>query len=153
MPLRPRTAPDALGQRGLFGVIGPSTNTIVQPDFDDMRPFGVTNHYSRIIVPDAAALSDESFMEGTKEVARMTLDAVRGVLTCNPDYLIMGMSAVTFYGGAEGASKWREGIEAEAGLSLCTGAQCLVEACQAYGMSVSAASLVSRAMLGITRQP
>ncbi len=29
---------DALGYRGKFAVIAPSTNTSVQPDFDDMRP-------------------------------------------------------------------------------------------------------------------
>lgn len=133
MPLKPRPSPDAQGYRALFGVLGPSTNTIVQPDFDDMRPVGVTNHYSRIVVDDAQAISDESFMAGTLEISRNTLDAVRGVLTCNPDFLVMGMSAVTFYGGAEGARKWRENIESEAGLKLCTGSQSLIEAFNAYG--------------------
>jgi len=37
---------DVLGYRKLFGVIGPATNTVVQPDFDDMRVPGVTNHYN-----------------------------------------------------------------------------------------------------------
>lgn len=133
MPPRARPNPDARGFRRLFGVLGPSTNTIVQPDFDDMRPAGVTNHYSRIVVDDAQAISDETFMAGTLEISRNTLEAVRGVLTCNPDYLVMGMSAVTFYGGAEGAHKWRDSIERETGLQLCTGSQSLVEAFNAYG--------------------
>ena len=34
---------DVLGWRRKFGVIGPSTNTVVQPDFEMMRPAGVTN--------------------------------------------------------------------------------------------------------------
>ena len=88
MSLKPRPAPDALGYRKLFGVLGPSTNTVVQPDFDDMRVHGVTNHYSRIVVEDAQAISDETFMAGTLEISNNTLDAVRGVLTCNPDYLV-----------------------------------------------------------------
>lgn len=133
MPLKPRPNPDSQGHRSLFGVLGPSTNTVVQPDFDDMRPYGVTNHYSRIVVEDAQAISDETFMAGTLEISRNTLDAVKGVLTCNPDYLVMGMSAVTFYGGAEGAQKWRDNIESEAGLKLCTGSQSLIEAFNAYG--------------------
>ena len=29
--------PDILGYRKVFGVIGPSTNTVVQPDFEAMR--------------------------------------------------------------------------------------------------------------------
>ena len=43
---------DVLGYRMKFGVLGPSTNTIVQPDFEMMRPPGVTNHYSRIFTPE-----------------------------------------------------------------------------------------------------
>ena len=43
---------DALGWRANWGVIVPSTNTSVQPEFDDMRPRGVTNHTVRIWIPD-----------------------------------------------------------------------------------------------------
>jgi len=122
-----------LGWRKKFGVLGPSTNTIVQPDFDDLRVAGVTNHYSRIIVEDAKALSDESFMAGTLKIDEATHDAVRGVMTCRPDFLVMGMSAVTFYGGAEGSARWAKAVENVAGVSLCTGAQSLIAAFNAYG--------------------
>ncbi len=143
MPIKPRPNPDALGSRRLFGVLGPSTNTIVQPDFDDLRVPGVTNHYSRIVVEDAQAISDETFMAGTLEISRNTIEAVRGVLTCNPDYLVMGMSAVTFYGGAEGAQQWRDNIESEAGLKLCTGSQSLIEAFKAYGGNIKKIAVLS----------
>jgi maleate isomerase len=125
--------PDALGYRAKFGVLGPSTNTIVQPDFDDMRPVGVTNHYSRIVIQNASALSDESFMQGTLEIDRCTADAVKGVLTCAPDYLVMGMSAVTFYGGAEGAVSWRKNIEEISGLGISTGSEAVAAALKAIG--------------------
>lgn len=124
---------DARGWRAKFGVLGPSTNTIVQPDFDDLRPEGVTNHYSRIVIEDAQAISDETFMAGTVEISDNTLDAVRGVLTCKPDYLVMGMSAVTFYGGAEGGKRWRENVEAASGLRISVGSEAVAEALQAYG--------------------
>lgn len=124
---------DALGWRRKFGVLGPSTNTIVQPDFDELRPAGVTNHYSRIVVQDANAVSNESFHAGTMEISDNTLDAVNGVLTCAPDYLVMGMSAVTFYGGAEGGRKWRENIEAASGLKLSTGSESLAAALATLG--------------------
>jgi len=127
------TNPDRQGFRRLFGVLGPSTNTTVQPDFDDMRPHGVTNHYSRIVVDDAQAVSDETFMAGTMEISANTEDAVHGVLTCRPDYLVMGMSAVTFYGGAEGGRKWRERIEEVSGLKVSTGAEAVASALQTYG--------------------
>ena len=43
---------DRLGYRMKFGVIAPSTNTIVQPEFDAMSLHGVTSHFSRIHIPD-----------------------------------------------------------------------------------------------------
>lgn len=125
---------DALGYRRKFGVLGPSTNTIVQPDFDDLRPPGVTNHYSRIVIQDANAISDETFMAGTLEISDNTVAAVEGVLTCKPDYLVMGMSAVTFYGGAEGNAKWTADIEdASGGIKISTGAAAVAAALAAYG--------------------
>lgn len=124
---------DVLGYRAKFGVLGPSTNTIVQPEFDDMRPKGVTNHYSRIVVDNANAISDESFMAGTLEISKNTIEAVRGVLTCAPDYLVMGMSAVTFYGGAEGGAKWKQGIEDASQLKISVGSESLIAAIEAYG--------------------
>ena len=124
---------DQLAHRKSFGVLGPSTNTIVQPDFDDLRVPGVTNHYSRIVVEDATAISDESFMAGTLEISKNTHDAVRGVMTCNPDHLVMGMSAVTFYGGAEGARQWKANVEDVAGIQITMGSESLVAAIQAYG--------------------
>ena len=124
---------DVLGWRAKFGVLGPSTNTIVQPEFDAMRVPGVTNHYSRIIIENANAVSDETFIAGTMLISENTIDAVRGVLTCSPDYLVMGMSAVTFYGGAEGARKWRENIEQASGLRLSIGSESCAAAMKAYG--------------------
>ena len=97
---------DALGWRRKFGVLGPSTNTIVQPDFDAMKPVGVTNHYSRIFTPNANAVSNESFRAGAELIASNTLDAVRSVMTCSPDYLVLGMSAVTFFDGEKGADRF-----------------------------------------------
>ncbi len=124
---------DALGWRAKFGVLGPSTNTIVQPEFDDLRVPGVTNHYSRIVIQNASAVSDETFMAGTLEINDHVMQAVHGVLTCAPDYLVMGMSAVTFYGGAEGASRWRAQVESESGLGISIGSESMAAACKAIG--------------------
>src|SRR6266704_3288257 len=76
---------DVLGWRCKFGVLGPSTNTVVQPDFEMMRPAGVTNHYSRIFTPNAQAVSNDTFMAGTHVIGENTLDAVKSVMTCSAD--------------------------------------------------------------------
>jgi maleate isomerase len=124
---------DVLGWRKKFGVMGPSTNTVVQPDFDMMRPAGVTNHYSRIYTPNAKAVSNDSFMAGANVIADNTLDAVRSVMTCAPDYLVMGMSAVTFFGGTKGADAFQEKIAREAGVGVSIGSHSCTAALEAYG--------------------
>jgi maleate isomerase len=123
---------DTQGFRRKFGVLGPSTNTIVQPDFDDMRPHGVTNHYSRIFTPDANAVSNESFRAGANTIASNVLDAVRSVMTCAPDYLVMGMSAVTFFDGEKGANAFIDKVEGEAGVRVSIGSHACTEALRAY---------------------
>ena len=124
---------DVLGYRMKFGVLGPSTNTIVQPDFEMMRPPGVTNHYSRIFTPNAKAISNESFMAGATVIGNNTLDAVRSVMTCAPDYLVMGMSAVTFFGGVKGADEFQAMVEREAGVGISIGSHSCTAALKAYG--------------------
>jgi len=124
---------DILGWRGLFGVLGPSTNTVVQPEFDDMRPDGVTNHYSRILTPDAEAVSNESFLNATLVIANNVLDAVDSVMTCSPSYLVMGMSAITFYGGAKGADDFQRQVENRSNLSVSIGSHATSEALKQFG--------------------
>jgi maleate isomerase len=124
---------DVLGWRKKFGVLGPSTNTVVQPEFDEMRPVGVTNHYSRIYTINAKAISNETFMAGTQMISDNVLDAVNSVMTCEPDYLVMGMSAITFYGGDKGADEFQAKVETAAGVGVSIGSHSIAAALRAYG--------------------
>lgn len=133
---------DVLGYRRLLGVIAPSTNTTVQPDMERMRPEGVTNHFSRIFVEDPVALNNEDFIAGTTAIAANTMDAVRSVMTCRPDYLILGMSAITFYGGVQGSLDFKRQVEDVAGVGASTGAESIAAALKAYG-NVKTVSFVS----------
>lgn len=124
---------DVLGWRALFGILGPSTNTVVQPEFDQMRPAGVTNHYSRIFTPNANAVSNDTFMNATLVIAENVLDAVDSVMTCSPTYLVMGMSAITFYGGINGAEKFKKDVKERSGLSVSIGSDSTKNALNAFG--------------------
>ena len=42
---------DTLASRAKIAVIVPATNTVVQPEMEAMRPHGVTNHVSRMLLP------------------------------------------------------------------------------------------------------
>jgi maleate isomerase len=86
---------DSLGWRRKLAVLIPSTNTSVQPEFDAMRPDGVTNHVSRIRIPN------------------------------NPlrnDHIVLGISVETFWGGLAASRKLTSELEAHTGLGVTGGA-------------------------------
>src|ERR1044071_3723252 len=85
------TVTDALGPRGKFAVLAPSTNTTVQPEFDAMRPPGVTNHHSRLVIPDSRVSGDASFLAMMDNIRAALLPALDASLTCKPDHVILGM--------------------------------------------------------------
>lgn len=113
--------PDALGWRLKLGVIAPSTNTIVQPDFDSMRPPGVTNHFGRIHIPNDPLRGDEDFTRLIDAVRREMMAAIDRIMTCEPDHLVMGMSSETFWDGLDGSERLRERVEARAGVKVTMG--------------------------------
>ena len=98
-----------------------------------MRPVGVTNHYSRIFTPNTSAVSNDTFMSGARLIGRNTIDAVRSVMTSSPDYLVLGMSAVTFFDGLAGAKAFQASVEEASGLELSCGSHACVAALRAYG--------------------
>ena len=124
---------DQLGWRRKFAVIAPSTNTSVQPEFDDMRPPGVTNHFSRIWIPDDPVGSDGDFDKLMDNIRAEMEGAIERVLTCRPDYLIMGMSSETFWGGLEASIELRERIEKLSGLRVAMGSDACRAALKCYG--------------------
>lgn len=124
---------DVLGWRRVFAVIGPSTNTIVQPDMEALRPAGVTNHYRDIYVEDPAALSDAAFMAGAAKISEGLRDSLRTALTCKPDYLVLGVSAISFMGGLSGANAFVRDVQEFTRLDISVGSLALADAAKAYG--------------------
>ena len=107
---------DVLGWRKKFGVITPSTNTIVQPEYDDLRPEGVTNHISRMHISDDAIRDDGDFERLIYHIDLALEDAVDRVNTCIPDNIILGISAESIWGGGlDAASKVKDRIRIRSG--------------------------------------
>ena len=124
---------DALGWRRKFGVIAPSTNTIVEPDFYRMTVPGVTAHFSRIHIRDMD-MSDDAGMERLLDQIRDEIAAsVERVMTAEPDYMVMGMSAETFWGGMEGNRQFIKQINDLSGLDVATGAEACEKALGLFG--------------------
>ncbi len=55
-------------------------------------------------------------------------------MTCQPDYLIMGMSSETFWGGVAGNAQFIERVRAQSGLTVSTGASACRAALEVYGV-------------------
>lgn len=124
---------DSIGWRANWGVIAPSTNTSVQPEFDDMRPRGVTNHHVRIWIPDEPVESDEDFNRLMDNIRREFDDAILRVMTCNPDFIVMGMSAETFWDGLAKSIELRERVKELTGLGVAMGSDASQAALRCYG--------------------
>jgi len=84
---------DALGWRKKFAVLVPSTNTAVQPEFDSMRPAGVTNHISRIRIPNMPLQSNDDFKKLIELIVVAQMEAVDSAMSMEPDRLVLGISA------------------------------------------------------------
>lgn len=124
---------DALGWRRKFGVIAPSTNTIVEPDFYRMTVPGVTAHFSRIHIRDQNMAGDAGMERLLEQIRQEIGAACERVMTCEPDSMVMGMSAETFWGGVEGNRQFVKQINDLTGLSVATGAEACERALQLFG--------------------
>jgi maleate isomerase len=125
--------PDSLGFRRKFGVVAPSTNTTVQPEYEAFRPHGVTNHFSRVLIPDRKVTDDASFNLMMADIRRALPAAVEAVMTCSPDYVILGMSSETFWDGVDGSKRLRRKMEKIAGVGVAMGSDACRAALRAYG--------------------
>lgn len=124
---------DVLGYRGVWGVLAPSTNTVVEPDFYRMAVPGVTSHVGRIHIHNQNLGSNDDFEALLVQIRQEIEAACDRVLTAEPDYLVMGMSAETFWGGIEGATQFQEHIESYTGKRLATGAEACRRALELFG--------------------
>lgn len=123
---------DRLGYRLKLGVVIPSTNTVVQPETDAMRPPGVTNHIGRIHIPDLPLTNDTEFEQIITAIGPDLFGAVDRVMSCKPAHLIMAMSIPTFWGGTAGAAELRGRLEARAGVPVSLGSLACAEALQQF---------------------
>ncbi len=127
---------DALGRRAKLGVLAPSTNTSVQPEFEAMRPWGVTHHHSRLVIPDSRVTDDASFMAMMDNIRGALLPALDAVLTCHPDYVVLGMSAETFWDGLKGSESLKKKLERTAKCGIAMGSDACRAALRAYGRGI-----------------
>jgi maleate isomerase len=98
-----------------------------------MRAPGVSWHSGRIDIANPSLNSDEAMIAFLEHLRTTIVAAVSSVLHCQPTYMVMGMSAETFWGGTSGAKEFEDFMHQISGLDVTTGAHAAKAALDAYG--------------------
>jgi maleate isomerase len=125
--------PDALASRLKFGVIAPATNTIVQPEYDAMRPRGITNQMARVVIPDSPVGTESEFAAMMNQVRGSIEASLDAAMACSPGAVVCGMNAETFWEGVLDANAVQAHLESRAGVKVILGMQACLAAIQRYG--------------------
>jgi len=124
---------DTLGSRMKIGVIAPASNTVVQPEFDRMRPRGVSNQHMRVNIPDTPVGSDEELSALTAQI-RVDLElALTTVMACTPATVIMALGAETLWDGVLTPKELQTHLEQRAGVHVVLSGLAATAAIQKYG--------------------
>ncbi len=103
---------DTLGWRLKLGVLVPFTNTSVEPEYDAMRPVGVTNHVRGFRILNAPTRTDAEFLQQLENMRATTVDAMDELLTMDPGHIILAAAAESA-GGVSSAKLLREKLLAK----------------------------------------
>lgn len=109
---------DGLAYRAKVGVLVPATNTIAQPEYEALRPHGVTNHVARMTPSARAGMHEGRLEDYRRSLARddgHVRDAMDLVLPCMPDCVLLGHSIDTFRGGVQACEAMATALEAHSG--------------------------------------
>lgn len=125
---------DSLGYRLKVGVLVPSTHTSAQPEMDDLRPAGVTNHIGRMIIQDDSMVEQPGFNKVMHMIRNSTVPAIGSVVSCKPDCLIIGVSPESYWEGPDSHAGFVKSLQDEAGgLPITTSPDAIREALLALG--------------------
>ncbi|RAI39572.1 Asp/Glu racemase [Rhodoplanes roseus] len=125
---------DALGYRRKIGIVVPSTNTVVGPECEALRPRGVTNHVARLTLENKPIEASEAgFLAHMQRMRDGIFPALDQVMTCAPDHVIMGVAIEAFTGGVAAAAGLQDEMEKRAGVGVSMGSTAATAALTAFG--------------------
>lgn len=125
---------DSVGFRATWGVIIPSTNTVVEHDFALLCPPGVTSHSGRSFIRNPAMDNDDRARALLDQMDESFGDALADVLTVKPDRIVITMSAEVIRRGVKGGAAFVDAVAQRAGVPVSTGPEACVAALRALGV-------------------
>lgn len=132
MNARP-TSLDALATRAKIAVIVPATNTIVQPEMEAMRPAGVTNHVSRMLLPVRPYDDMQAYRQALDTEKGNLEEALSLVLPSEPHAVAHGHSIHSFRGDRARALAEQDRLEKLAGIPFVTPSMAVLAGLKAMG--------------------
>ena len=124
---------DTLASRAKIAVIVPATNTVVQPEMEAMRPAGVTNHVSRMLLPPRPYDDMQAYQQALKTEKGQLEEALALVLPCEPHAVAHGHSIHSFRGDLQRAQAEEARLQALAGVPFVTPSIAVLEGLKAIG--------------------
>lgn len=122
--------------RKRIGLLVPSVNAVLEPDFASVIPPAVTLHSQRLWAPPRAFGSgEESDLQA--HLGRMNQDIELGVkylMTAAVDVLVYGCTSGSFYEGVGGEKQIAEDIARISGLPTVVTTGALLQALRAFGV-------------------
>ena len=116
------------GWRGRIGLVVPTGNSVMEPEFHRMAPEGVTTHANRIYLKD---VTPDSLAEMEQETAR----AAAGIATVRVGVICFGCTSGSFVGGPGYDDKLIRIMEDETGVQSTTTTSSVMRALASLNVS------------------
>ena len=124
---------NAMGPRGVIGIMTPGPNVNVENEMMNMRPEGVINAIDRYYVPNQKISENADWELIMRHVVANLEDSVRRLNECLIDHLILGMSSQSYMGGEKGSFALLEQLQKLSGVDVTQGAQSAEQAFKLCG--------------------
>ena len=111
------------GWRLRIGVILPSCNTVMEPEFYKMAPEGVSIHTARMRISEVTK-------EELKKMAEDSPRAAEDLATADVDVIVYGCTSGSFIGGIEWEREIVKKIEEKTGILTITTSKAVIDALQ-----------------------
>jgi maleate isomerase len=124
---------NAMGPRGVIGIMTPGPNVNVENEMMNMRPPGVINAVDRYYVPNQKIDANQDWEIIMRHVTANLDASVQRLKEVLIDHLILGMSSQSYMGGEKGSFALLDHLEKTSGVGVTMGAQSAEEAFKLCG--------------------
>lgn len=129
----PRPATDILAPRAKIAVVVPATNTTVQPEYELLRPPGVTNHVTRMLLPPRPTDDMSVYRQALANEEGKLIEALDLVLPCEPHVVAHGHSIHSFRGTVADTEREVSRLEAYCERPFITPSLAVLRGLEAFG--------------------